>query len=74
MTEQSMTHSQWLAGSFVIAMSILGCTFTAPWAERRFSLPEQTEATHTRTCVTVDGKRFEWDFPNPPFGTQSCPE
>ena len=61
-----MTHSQWLAGSFVIAVNILGCIFTAPWVERRFSLPEQTEVTHTRTCVTVDGKRFEWDFPNPP--------
>ena len=69
-----MTHSQWLAGSFVIAASILGCVFTAPWVERRSSLPEQTKAPHTRTCVTVDGKRFEWDFPNPPFGTQSCSE
>jgi hypothetical protein len=29
-------------------------------------------ATPKRTCITLDGKSFEWDFANVPFAVQSC--
>ncbi|QPF87554.1 hypothetical protein IC762_15235 [Bradyrhizobium genosp. L] len=26
----------------------------------------------TRHCTTLSGEKFEWSFPNVPFGTASC--
>jgi hypothetical protein len=74
-----MTRGQWLAGSFVILAAILGATVSAPWSARMFSRPESVaadpnEGEHKRTCITLGGKRFEWNFPNAPFGTLSCSE
>jgi hypothetical protein len=54
-----------------------GAAFSTPWAERTFARPELADtanATHSRTCITLGGQRFEWNFPNPPFGTLSCSE
>jgi hypothetical protein len=83
-----MTRGQWLAGSLVILGAILGGAVSAPWAERTFARPPPADADrekaadpekaadgeHKRTCVTLGGKRFEWNFPNAPFGTLSCSE
>jgi hypothetical protein len=73
-----MTRGQWIAGSLVFLLTILCGILSARWAERVFAPPPATESgkgaegTHTRTCITLGGKRFEWNFPNPPFGTLSC--
>ena len=71
-----MTRGQWITGSLVILAAVLCVAVTSPWAERTFSPPapaaDTANATHTRTCITLGGKRFEWNFPNPPFGTLSC--
>ena len=68
-----MTRGQWVAGCLVLLATILCGVASAQWAEQRFSrLPVTAEAAHTRICVTISGKRFEWNFPNPPFGTLSC--
>jgi hypothetical protein len=29
-------------------------------------------ASPKRTCITLDGKTFEWDFANAPFAVLSC--
>ena len=68
-----MTRGQSVAGCLVLLTAVLCGAASAPWAEQRFSrLPVTAEAAHTRICVTISGKRFEWNFPNPPFGTLSC--
>jgi len=72
-----MTSGQWITGCLVIAAA--GGAISAPWAERTFARQASTaadsaNAAHKRTCVTISGKRFEWNFPNPPFGTLSCSE
>ena len=71
-----MTRNQWLTGCLVILGATAGAAVTSPWAKRTFSPPppatDATNAPHTRTCITLSGKRFEWNFPNPPFGTLSC--
>ena len=75
-----MTRGQWLAGSLVILGAILGGAVSTPWAERTFTRPAPADADpgkpadeeHKRTCVTIGGTRFEWNFPNAPFGTLSC--
>ena len=71
-----MTRGQWITGSLVILAAVLCVAITSPWAEHTFSRPapaaDTANATHTRTCITLGGKRFEWNFPNPPFGTLSC--
>jgi hypothetical protein len=72
-----MTRGQWITGSLVILAATLCAAISSPWAERTFSPPpapaaDAANATHTRTCITFTGKRFEWNFPNPPFGTLSC--
>jgi hypothetical protein len=74
-----MTRNQWLIGCLVILGATAGAAVTSPWAKRTFSPPpapatDAANATHTRTCITLTGKRFEWNFPNPPFGTLSCSE
>lgn len=74
-----MRRSQWVIGSLVILAATLGAAISAPWAERTFSPPatesgKTAQGEHKRTCVTLGGKRFEWNFPNPPFGTLSCSE
>ena len=73
-----MTGGQWLTGCAVILATILCGAVSARWAERTFARPAEAatagEATHTRTCITLSGKRFEWNYPNPPFGTLSCSE
>jgi hypothetical protein len=73
-----MTSGQWLTGCAVIVATILCGAVSARWAEHTFVRPEQAAATggsaHTRTCITLGGKRFEWNFPNLPFGTLSCSE
>jgi len=72
-----MTPSEWIAGCLVFVVTILCGVASTNWSVRAFSRPASTSAAkapHTRTCITVDGKRFEWNFPNPPFGTQSCSE
>jgi hypothetical protein len=33
---------------------------------------EVAAATPKRTCLTLDGKSFEWDFANAPLAVQSC--
>jgi hypothetical protein len=73
---ERMTRGQWLAGGLVILAAILGGAVSAPWAARTFSPAEteKVEGEHKRTCITLGGKRFEWNFPNPPFGTLSCSE
>ena len=72
-----VTRRQWLAGSLVILAVILGAAVSTPWSARTFPRPESvaagsSEGAHKRTCITLGGKRFEWNFPNPPFGTLSC--
>ena len=74
-----MTRGQWLAGSVVMLGAVVGAAVSAPWAGQKFAPPEQVAAEakqgeHKRTCITLGGKRFEWNFPNPPFGTLSCSE
>jgi hypothetical protein len=70
-----MSRGQWTAGGLVFVAAILCGAVSARWAERAFprAASAVTEA-HTRTCVTLTGKRFQWNFPNPPFGTLSCSE
>ena len=75
-----MTSGQWIAGCLVMAGAILGGAVSSPWAERTYSRPASSAAdsektrgsAHKRTCITLGGKRFEWNFPNAPFGTLSC--
>ena len=69
-----MTSAQWVLGCLVMLAAAFGAAISSPWAARTFARPEATAAdsTHTRTCVTLSGQRFEWNFPNPPFGTLSC--
>ncbi len=75
-----MTSGQWIAGCLVFLGAIVGGAISSPWAERTFSRPapsdngKTAEGEHKRTCVTLGGKRFEWNYPNPPFGTLSCSE
>jgi hypothetical protein len=73
-----MSRGQWIAGCLVILAAIVGAAVSTPWSERIFARPESLaetgDATHTRTCITLSGKKFEWNFPNPPFGTLSCSE
>ena len=76
-----MTSGQWVAGCLVFLGAILGSAVSAPWVERKFSPPASSvaesakpEGEHKRTCITLGGKRFEWNFPNVPFGTLSCSE
>lgn len=71
-----MTGSQWLTGAAVILATMLCGAASGRWAERTFARPEQAAtqdgAAHPRTCITIGGKRFEWNSPNVPFGTLSC--
>ena len=72
-----MSSGQWITGGLVILAATVGSALSAPWAERTFARPETVAAdpanpTHKRTCITISGKRFEWDQPNTPFGTLSC--
>ena len=71
-----MSSGQWITGCLVILAATLGGALSAPWAERTFARPESRTAdsgkAHKRTCITISGKRFEWDQPNTPFGTLSC--
>jgi hypothetical protein len=72
-----MTRAQWITGCLVILGA--SAVVSSPWAKRTFSAPpppatDAANAPHTRTCITLSGKRFEWNFPNPPFGTLSCSE
>jgi predicted metal-binding protein len=72
-----MTGTQWLIGSAVVLATIVCGGVSGRWAERTFVRPAESaasEATHTRTCITIDGRRFEWSSPNLPFGTLSCTE
>jgi len=53
----------------------VGATVTSPVIKRTLTPAPATDAAnapHTRTCITLSGKHFEWNFPNPPFGTLSC--
>jgi hypothetical protein len=66
-------------GCLIIAAAGAGVAISSPWAERTFARPaitsaDSANAPHKRVCVTISGKHFEWDFPNPPFGTLSCSE
>jgi hypothetical protein len=73
-----LTRAQWIAGCLVILGATAGAAVTSPWAKRTFAPPpapattDAANAPHRRTCITLSGKRFEWNFPNPPFGTLSC--
>jgi hypothetical protein len=69
-----MSPGQWITGCLVVLAATAGGALSVPWSERTFARPEALAAdpAHKRTCITIDGKRFEWDFPNPPFGTLSC--
>jgi hypothetical protein len=76
-----MTRNQWIAGCLVILGATAGAAVTSPIVKRTFTPPPPPASTtdaentpHTRTCITLTGKRFEWNFPNPPFGTLSCSE
>jgi len=77
-----MTSGQWIAGLLVVLAATVGGWLSAPWAERTFARPETlaadqpdaADSAHKRTCVSITGKRFEWNHPNPPFGTLSCSE
>ena len=74
-----MTRNEWIAGCLVIVGATTGAAVTSPWSARTFAPPppattDASGAPHTRTCITLSGKRFEWNFPNPPFGTLSCSE
>ena len=75
-----MTRSQWTAGLLVCLVTIVCGILSARWAEQAFARPALAADSgtageaHTRTCITLGGKRFEWNFPNPPFGTLSCSE
>jgi hypothetical protein len=76
-----MTRGQWMVGSLVILGATLGGAVSTPWSARKFSPPASSAAEsgeakgeHKRTCITLGGKRFEWNFPNAPFGTLSCSE
>jgi hypothetical protein len=77
---ERMTRGQWVTGCLVVLGAVVGAAASSPWAERRFSPPSavaadsKTEGEHKRTCITISGKRFEWSFPNAPFGTLSCSE
>ena len=75
-----MSSGQWIMGCLVMLATTVGAALSSPWAERTFTRPEARtadsekagEASHKRTCITISGKRFEWDQPNTPFGTLSC--
>ena len=72
-----MSSGQWITGCLVILVATVGGALSAPWAERTFVRPttvaaDPANAPHKRTCITISGKRFEWDQPNTPFGTLSC--
>lgn len=72
-----MTRNQWITGCMVILGATVGAAVSSPWAARTFSPPpapatDAASAKHTRSCITIGGKRFEWNFPNLPFGTLSC--
>jgi len=72
-----MSSGQWTIGCLVILATTVGGSLSAPWAERTFVRPttvaaDPANAPHKRTCISISGKRFEWDQPNIPFGTLSC--
>jgi hypothetical protein len=74
-----MTRGQWIAGCLVVLAATAGGWLSVPWTERSFPRREtirtnNADAGHKRTCISIGGKRFEWNFPNPPFGTLSCSE
>jgi hypothetical protein len=77
-----MTSGQWVTGCLVMLAATVGGALSSPWAERTFARPaalasdsgKNGDVSHTRTCITISGTRFEWNFPNPPFGTLSCSE
>jgi hypothetical protein len=77
-----MTSGQWVVGCLVMLAATVAGAWSSPWAERTFARPaalgadsgKNGDASHKRTCITISGKRFEWNFPNPPFGTLSCSE
>jgi hypothetical protein len=74
-----MTWGEWTAGCLVMAAAVAGLALSAPWVERTFARTTSTaadsaNAPHKRSCVSISGARFEWNFPNPPFGTLSCSE
>ena len=72
-----MTSAQWIAGSLVSLAAAAGAAVSSPWAERTFAQPEMVASDdastpHSRTCITIGGKKFEWSSANVPFGTLSC--
>jgi len=72
-----MTRNQWITGCLVVLGATAGAAVTSPIVKRNFAPPpapatDAADGPHTRTCITLSGKRFEWNFPNPPFGTLSC--
>jgi hypothetical protein len=76
-TRMRMSSGQWTTGCLVMLAATAGGALSAPWAERTFVRPtsvaaDPANAPHKRTCITISGKRFEWDQPNTPFGTLSC--
>jgi hypothetical protein len=77
-----MTTGQWITGCLVMAGAAVGAALSSPWAEHTFARQatlasdagKNGDASHPRTCITISGRRFEWNFPNPPFGTLNCSE
>jgi hypothetical protein len=71
-----IASARWIAGCLIMLAATAGAVLSAPWAERTFARPATLAAdpAQKRTCITIDGRRFEWEFPNVPFGTLSCSE
>jgi hypothetical protein len=72
-----MTRRDLIAGCLVFLVTIAAGVASTLWVDRAFpqrTAPNVADAGHKRICITLGGKRFEWDFPNPPFGVLSCSE
>jgi hypothetical protein len=81
--EREMTAIQWTAGCSVIVAATVGGLISSNIVnrhipagtnprERAVAGQNQNENVGKGICFTLGGKRFEWNFPNVPFGTLRC--
>ena len=67
--------AHWVNNTMSQAASVAVRWETSVTALQEASQPMIREAAATaakRTCITLDGKSFEWDFANAPFAVASC--
>jgi hypothetical protein len=66
--------AHWVNNSMAQAASVAMRWESSVTALQEASQPmiREAAAAAKRTCITLDGKSFEWDFANAPFAVQSC--